>query len=538
MNILQKVLFLIREWNLEDPNYSLKFGSINGKRYLKKLIEKEKLSVNIEDITCYLMPTPGPNVNLETINLSHLLDQFKVDLKNLIPYKLLNIDEIKTKTKPIESTALPKYETPKQEKETVHNMNENNITEEKFEDKSEDFKTIAVENHSHFSSDSNTEYFFKSLDSIKYIDNDCDAKVIENGLVSRENSVLDKNLENNYITDYDNSISAADSCEESVNHNEDNDNIYSENEKEYDLCEDVNDANEPKDEQFITNVKSGNNSCSYIINVKNTDEIEEQKKSFSGTKILKNYLSLKEQSTQDYINSIIGEKAMTDSHVINMEKTDQNWANFTNQYLTGDKYFSAETYVHNFDDQNVGNNYSELNTKTSLIDESLVINETEEQLNDFVNVLLLKYNKRMESKLKDQNLYLEYGLSKVQKEIKYEIINEFEEYVKDMSSHNLVQKWKAKQNLRLIETMDISVDEYQEKLIYTKLQKENENISKNKRKNYTDLENTKEKTDIVQKIFTSDQFDEKNRELKNFAVKNHCCVSSELNTSISLNVSD
>jgi hypothetical protein len=66
---------------------------------------------------------------------------------------------------------------------------------------------------------------------------------------------------------------------------------------------------------------------------------------------------------------------MTDSHVINMEKKDQNWTNFINEHLTGDKYFSAETHVNNFDDQNVGNNYSELNTKTSLIDESSVINE-------------------------------------------------------------------------------------------------------------------------------------------------------------------
>jgi hypothetical protein len=175
-----------------------------------------------------------------------------------------------------ENTALPKYETQKQEIETVQKMNENNITEEKFENKSEDFKTIAVENHSHVSSDSNAEYF-KSMDLKKYIDDDCDAKVVENELVSSENSVLDKNLENIFMSEDDNSISAADSCEESVNHNEDNDSIYSENENEYDLCEDANDANEPKDKQFITNVKSGNNSCSYIINMKNTDEIEEQK---------------------------------------------------------------------------------------------------------------------------------------------------------------------------------------------------------------------------------------------------------------------
>jgi hypothetical protein len=527
MNILQKVLFLIRDWNPENPDYNLGFGLTNGKRYVKNLIEKEKLSVNIEEVNCYLMSAPGPDVHLETINLSKMTYQFKVDLKNLIPYKLLNTDEMEIKTKPNcyepinsnqlielfntfveelnnkmdirliedlscdmnalsidtkskeeneskesnkssdnktdenilndtrndnkteqhleENTALPKYETPKQEIETLHNMNENNITEEKFENKSEDFKTIAVENHSHVSSDSNTEYFFKPMDLPKYFDYDCDTKVVGNGLVSHESSVLDKNLGNNLMSEDDNSISAA-GCEESVNHNEDNDSIYSENEKEYDLCEDVNDANEPKDEQFISNVKSGNNSRSYIINMKNTDEIEEQKKSFSGTKILKNNLSLKEQSAQDYINSIIGEKAMTDSHLINMEKTDQNWTNFTNQYLTGDKYFSAETHVNNLDDQNVDNNYSEINTKTSLIDESLVINEIEEQLKDFVNELLLKYNKRMESKLKDQNFDMEYGLSKVQKEIKYKIISEFDEYAKDMPSQNSVQKWKAKQN--------------------------------------------------------------------------------------------
>jgi molecular chaperone DnaK (HSP70) len=80
----------------------------------------------------------------------------------------------------------------------------------------------------------------------------------------------------------------------------------------------------------------------------------------------------------------------------------------------------------------------------------------------------------MESKLKDQNFDLEYGLSKAQKEIKYEIINEFREYVKDMPSQNLAQKWKAKQNLRLIETMDQSVEEYQEKVKQKLIEARNE----------------------------------------------------------------
>jgi hypothetical protein len=87
MNILQKVLFLIRDWNPEDPIIKLGFGSANGQRYGKNLIETEKRSVNIEVVNCYLMSAPGPDVHLETINLSKMMDQFKVDLKNLIPFR-------------------------------------------------------------------------------------------------------------------------------------------------------------------------------------------------------------------------------------------------------------------------------------------------------------------------------------------------------------------------------------------------------------------------------------------------------------------
>jgi hypothetical protein len=64
----------------------------------------------------------------------------------------------------------------------------------------------------------------------------------------------------------------------------------------------------------------------------------------------------------------------------------------------------------------------------------------------------------MESKLKNKNFHFEFGLNTIQKEAEHEIINLFEEKIKDMPLQILIQKWRSKLNLLLISVIEESLD--------------------------------------------------------------------------------
>jgi hypothetical protein len=89
----------LRDWSSGTSGIRLGFGSQNGSKYMQKLINSNELN-GIKDLNCYLMSTPNLKADMIEVNLSQLNNQFKLDLQNLMHYKLLNNDEIQRKYKP------------------------------------------------------------------------------------------------------------------------------------------------------------------------------------------------------------------------------------------------------------------------------------------------------------------------------------------------------------------------------------------------------------------------------------------------------
>jgi molecular chaperone DnaK (HSP70) len=94
---LQNVLFLIRDWKPGKSEKKLGFGSKNGSKYIKNLlnsITELSFNSNVEDLYCYLMSEPELNPDINEIDLSKLKKQFILDLQNLVAFKLLDSDEL------------------------------------------------------------------------------------------------------------------------------------------------------------------------------------------------------------------------------------------------------------------------------------------------------------------------------------------------------------------------------------------------------------------------------------------------------------
>jgi hypothetical protein len=97
INVIEKTLFLVSNWNPKQNGLGYSFG--NGRKFMKLLSESSNLDDFSNDINCYLMSEPGLDVTAEIIDLTKSCAQFKLDLKNLIPFKLLNTDEMPKNTK-------------------------------------------------------------------------------------------------------------------------------------------------------------------------------------------------------------------------------------------------------------------------------------------------------------------------------------------------------------------------------------------------------------------------------------------------------
>ncbi len=95
--MIEKILFLVSNWNPKQNSLGYGFG--NGRKFMKLLSESSNSDDFSNDINCYLMSEPGLDVTAEIIDLTKSCAQFKLDLKNLIPFKLLNTDEMPKNTK-------------------------------------------------------------------------------------------------------------------------------------------------------------------------------------------------------------------------------------------------------------------------------------------------------------------------------------------------------------------------------------------------------------------------------------------------------
>ncbi len=98
LDVIERTLFLVSNWNPEHN--SLGYGFENGRKYIRWLSESLNLDDFSDYINCYLMSEAGLDATSEVIDLTKSCAQFKIDLKNLITFKLLNTDEMRQNFKP------------------------------------------------------------------------------------------------------------------------------------------------------------------------------------------------------------------------------------------------------------------------------------------------------------------------------------------------------------------------------------------------------------------------------------------------------
>jgi hypothetical protein len=129
-DVIEKTLFLVSNWN---PKHNrLGYGLGNGRKYMRWLSESLNSDDFSDDISCFLMSEPGFDVTAEMIDLTKSCAQLKVDLKQLIHFKLLNTDEMHQNTKPNTNECIKANEIIELFKQFIDELNKTERTRSRF----------------------------------------------------------------------------------------------------------------------------------------------------------------------------------------------------------------------------------------------------------------------------------------------------------------------------------------------------------------------------------------------------------------------